>query len=207
MAYIYMDESWDLTFKTTPWNSKFFNITFLYVQNKRTVDSIIKKLHQWKKWRWEKINDSFFHSCHERKETIIKWLQIISNKDLYIMNLSINKENFNVNSDIDKHELYNKAVDELVNFVMSSNYLNNNEEIHFIASRRETNKTLNKKFITFLENNHKWDKISFEIWLPKIEKGLQVVDIASYAISKKYELNDYMMYNIIQDKILIEEKI
>ena len=123
------------------------------------------------------------------------------------MNLSINKENFNVNSDIDKHELYNKAVDELVNFVMSSNYLNNNEEIHFIASRRETNKTLNKKFITFLENNHKWDKISFEIWLPKIEKGLQVVDIASYAISKKYELNDHIMYNIIQDKILVEEKI
>lgn len=71
------------------------------------------------------------------------------------MNLSINKENFSIDSDTDKHELYNKAVDELINFVMSSNYLNNNEEIHFIASRRETNKALNKKFITFLENNHK----------------------------------------------------
>ena len=88
-----------------------------------------------------------------------------------------------------------------------SNYLNNSEWIHFIASRRETNKTLNERFINFLENNHKWDNISFEIWLPTKEKGLQVADMTSYAISKKYELNNEKMYNIIKDKILIEEKI
>ena len=207
MAYIYMDESGDLAFKETVWVSKFFNITFLYVQNKRIPDSIMKKIHQRKRWKWQKMNDSFFHSCHERKETIIKWLQIMHTKDLYIMNLSINKSKFHKNSDIDKHDLYNKAVDELINFVLNSNYLDNSSGICFIASRRETNKTLNERFINFLENNHKWDNISFEIWLPTKEKGLQVVDMASYAISKKYELNNEEMYNIIKDKILIEEKI
>ena len=207
MAYIYMDESGDLTFNWKVWTSKFFNITFLYVQNKRVADSVIKKLHQWKLWRWEKITDNFFHSCHERKETVLKWLQIISKKDLYIMNLSINKNKFQINSDIDKHDLYNKAVDELINFVINSKFLNNEEIIYFIASRRETNKALNEKFINFLEKNHKFEKISFEIWLPVNEKWLQVVDIISYAISKKYELNDYKMYDIIKDKILIEEKI
>ena len=72
----------------------------------------------------------------------------MSNKELYIMNLSINKKNFKVNSYINKHELYNKAVDELINFVINSNYLNNNDPIYFIASRRETNKTcrLNKQY-------------------------------------------------------------
>jgi len=207
MAYIYMDESGDLAFSWKIWTSKFFNITFLYVQNKRISDSIIKKLHQWKLWRWEKITDSFFHSCHERKETVFKWLQIIAQKDLYIMNLSINKNRFQTNFDIDKHDLYNKAVDELINFVLSSKFLNNDETINFIASRRETNKALNEKFINFLENNHKLEKIKFQIWLPINEKWLQVVDIISYAISKKYELDDYKMYDIIKDKILIEEKI
>ena len=207
MAYIYMDESGDLTFKQSIWVSKFFNITFLYVENKRTVDSIMKKIHQWKKWKWEKISDSFFHSCHERKSTVIKWLEIAANKELYIMNLSINKTNFNITSDMDKHDLYNKAVDELINFALSSNYLNNNDKIHFIASRRETNKALNEKFINFLSWKHQSDRISFEIWLPINEKWLQVVDMIAYAISKKYEMSDNKMYDIIKDKILIEEKI
>jgi len=123
------------------------------------------------------------------------------------MNLSINKNRFQTNFDIDKHDLYNKAVDELINFVLSSKFLNNDETINFIASRRETNKALNEKFINFLENNHKLEKIKFQIWLPINEKWLQVVDIISYAISKKYELDDYKMYDIIKDKILIEEKI
>lgn len=207
MAYIYMDESGDLTFNWKVWTSKFFNITFLYLQNKRIADSIMKKIHQRKIWRWEKISDSFFHSCHERKETILKWLQIIAQKNLYVMNLSINKSKFQFDDSINKHDLYNKAVDELINFVISSKFLDNNEIIYFIASRRETNKSLNEKFINFLENNHKSEKIRFEIWLPVNEKWLQVVDIVSYAISKKYELNDYKMYDIIRDKILIEEKI
>ena len=97
MAYIFMDESGDLSFNEKRWTSKFFNITFLYIKQRKIADSIMKKLHQRKKWKWNKINDSFFHSCHERKDTILKWLQIMSNKELYIMNLSINKKNFKVN--------------------------------------------------------------------------------------------------------------
>jgi len=42
------------------------------VQEKKIVENIMKKLHQRKKSKGEKITDSFFHSCHERKETIIK---------------------------------------------------------------------------------------------------------------------------------------
>lgn len=79
------------------------------------------------------------------------------------MNLSINKSKFQFDNSINKHDLYNKAVDELINFVISSKFLDNNEFIYFIASRRETNKSLNEKFINFLENNHKSEKIRFEI--------------------------------------------
>ena len=206
MAYIFMDESWDLSFKNTPWNSHFFHITFLYVQEKKIVENIMKKIHQRKKSKGETITDSFFHSCHERKETIIKWLKIIATKNILIMNLSLNKLKFHPSEDIDKHELYNQAVNELINFTLNSHYLNQ-EEIHFIASRRETNKSLNEKFLKFLSNHHTKDKITFEIWLPTKEKWLQVVDIIAYAISKKYELWDSTLYNLICDKILIEEKI
>ena len=78
------------------------------------------------------------------------------------MNLSLNKLKFHPSEDIDKYELYNQAVNELINFTLNSHYLNQ-EEIHFIASRRETNKSLNEKFLKFLSNHHTKDKITFEI--------------------------------------------
>ena len=90
---------------------------------------------------------------------------------------------------------------------MGTNFINQKEIIYFIASRRETNKTLNEKFLRFLNQNHQQQNIVFKIMNPAQEKGLQVVDIVSHAFFRKYEFDDNIEYQIIQDKILIEEKI
>ena len=71
---------------------------------------------------------------------------------------------------IDIHNLYNQAVDELLHFVFSSQFIDQNEIIYFIASRRETNKSLNQKFLQFLTNNHLHENIIFQIATPIQEK-------------------------------------
>jgi hypothetical protein len=121
------------------------------------------------------------------------------------MNLRIDKKRISTKEDI--HQIYNKAVDELINFALGTNFINQKEIIYFIASRRETNKTLNEKFLRFLNQNHQQQNIVFKIMNPAQEKGLQVVDIVSHAFFRKYEFDDNIEYQIIQDKILIEEKI
>ena len=204
MAYIFMDESWDLSNIEILGNTKFFNITFLYCKHKKIADYTIKKLYHWMFWKKIKVV-GVFHACHEKESSILKALKIISEKDFLIMNLRIDKAKLNKKEDI--HNLYNKAVDELLRFVFSSNFIDQNEIIYFIASRRETNKSLNQKFLQFLTNNHIHENIIFQISTPMQEKWLQVVDIVSHAFFRKYEFNDSTEYNLIQDKILIEEKI
>lgn len=204
MAYIYMDESGDLSNIEILWNTKFFNITFLYCKDKRTPNSIIKKLNRWMLWKWIKVV-WIFHACHEKESSILKALRLVSQKNIHIMNLRIDKSKFNKKEDV--HELYNKAVDELIRFVFSSRFVDKNEITFFIASRRETNKALNEKFLQFFKYKYQRENIKFQISTPIQEKWLQVVDIVSHAFFRKYEFNDTTEYNIIQDKILIEEKI
>lgn len=155
-------------------------------------------------WKWIKVV-WMFHACHEKESSILKALKLVSQKDVFIMNLRIDKVKINKKEDI--HELYNQAVDELIRFVFSSRFIYKNEITFFIASRRETNKALNEKFLHFLKYKYQKENIIFQISTPLQEKWLQVVDIVSHAFFRKYEFNDTTEYNIIQDKILIEEKI
>ena len=204
MAYIYMDESGDLSNIEVLGNTKFFNITFLYCKDKKIPNVIMKKLNRWMLGKWIKVVGTF-HACHEKESSILKALKLISEKDILIMNLRIDKVKISKKEDI--HELYNQAVDELIRFVFSSRFIDQDEIVFFIASRRETNKTLNEKFLQFLEYKYKQRNVVFQICTPLQEKWLQVVDIISHAFFRKYEFNDTKEYDIIQEKILIEEKI
>lgn len=79
--------------------------------------------------------------------------------------------------------------------------------IKLIASRRETNRFLNENFRDYLadqlHNNH---ELSLEVYIktPYEEKALQAVDIASWAIFRKYEYNDESFYRLLES-ILVEE--
>ena len=50
-------------------------------------------------------------------------------------------------------------------------------------------------------------KISVEIKTPAEEKSLQAVDFASWAIFRKYELQDNFYYNLIKGKIIEESSL
>jgi hypothetical protein len=61
--------------------------------------------------------------------------------------------------------------------------------------------------LQFLKHKYQRENIVFQISTPLQEKWLQVVDIVSHAFFRKYEFNDTTEYDIIQGKVLIEEKI
>lgn len=122
------------------------------------------------------------------------------------MALILNKEKVYTRLQNEKHILYNWVVNFLINVLISKNILPKDEKIFFVASRRETNKNLNENFVSYLksQNENKLD-IEFIIKTPYQEKGLQVVDVLSYAIYQKYENRNSDFYNIIK-RLIIGEK-
>ena len=51
MSYIYMDESWDLTFWAEWNNSKYFVISFLITKTEKDAEIIMKNFYKWTNWR------------------------------------------------------------------------------------------------------------------------------------------------------------
>ena len=122
------------------------------------------------------------------------------------MALILNKEKVYTRLQTEKHILYNWVVNLLIDVLITKNILPQEEKIFFIASRRETNKTLNENFLSYLKSQNK-DKLDIEfiIETPYQKKGLQVVDVLSYAIYQKYENGNDELYSMIE-KLIIEEK-
>ena len=122
------------------------------------------------------------------------------------MALILNKEKVYTRLQNEKHILYNWVVNLLIHVLITKNILPQEEKIFFIASRRETNKTLNENFLSYLKSQNK-DKLDIEFIkeTPYQKKGLQVVDVLSYAIYQKYENGNDELYSMIE-KLIIEEK-
>lgn len=122
------------------------------------------------------------------------------------MALILNKEKVYTRLQNEKHILYNWVVNLLIHVLITKNILPQEEKIFFIASRRETNKTLNENFLSYLKSQNK-DKLDIEfiIETPYQKKGLQVVDVLSYAIYQKYEHGNDELYSMIEN-LIIEEK-
>ncbi len=208
MVYIYMDESGDLGFDITKWRtSKFFVITFLITKDEKTPNIIMKKSFNWMKHKKIKIKWWVFHAFSHLESTIQKVLNIAIEYDISIMTLVLDKRKVYSYTNSEKHVLYNIIVNKLLDAVINKNLVSDKDEIiHFIASRRETSKTLNEQFVNYLKNKHKdQPNIIFEIKTPHQSKGLQLVDTISFSIYKKYENNNLDFYVIFEKKIKIED--
>jgi len=107
----------------------------------------------------------------------------------------------------EKHILYNYIVNILLDRILTRRFISQTDEVILIASRRETNKFLNKNFRDYLnrqiKNNHEIE-VQVEIKTPAEEKCLQAVDIASWSIFRKYEYGDDKYYQILKS-IIVEE--
>jgi len=212
MAYIFLDESGDLGFdfkkrKT----SKFFVITFLFAKDKKVVERMVKKIFKGFSKLEVKNHHGVLHAYKEAPRTRQKLLNMVrENNTSSVIVIYLNKRKVYSKLQDEKQVLYNYVTNILLDRVCTKKLIPIDEKISLIASRRETNKFLNQNFTAYLKNqvknNHKLD-IDIEIKSPTQEKSLQVVDMLSWSIFRKYEHGDESYYNIIKPNIIEENSL
>lgn len=206
MVYIYMDESWDLGFSQKEWSSRFFIVTCLMVQNPKDVEIIMKNVRKWAWWKGIKINGTFFHSNKESKDLVQKILKITMTKPVNVIVSIMDKTRILDKRKQNPHQLYNDLVASLLEQYISR-FLTPSDCVNFIASRRETKKSLKEQFYESI----KWKigdkcKVIIEIKGPWSDKGLEVVDAIAFAFHQKYEHDNRELYDLIKENILFECK-
>lgn len=201
-----MDESGDLGFGKRG-NSRYFVITFLCVQAKKPFEKIVSELHRTLKEKF-RLRGGVLHATSEEPTTITRALKrLVENGNCHVMVAYLDKFKSNFSKKIQKHTLYNDMVRSLLDRAISQGLISSNEEFTFIASQRETNVYLNNVFKNVLES-HISDKyrahLRIGIKKPYEEKILQLVDIVSWSIMRKYEHNDNTFYKLIENLITEE---
>lgn len=209
MAYIFLDESGDLGFNfKKKKTSKYFIITFLFAREKVSIERIVKKIFKGFSKIEVKNHNGVLHAFKETPKTRQKLLNMFREKNMSnVLVIYLNKKKVYTKLQDEKQVLYNYVTNILLDRVYTKKLIPTDEKISLIASRRETNKFLNQNFTTYLKsqtkNNHKID-IDIEIKSTTQEKALQVVDMLSWAIFRKYEHGDESYYNIIKSDIVEE---
>lgn len=209
MSYIYLDESGCLWFDFEKGKtSKYFVVTFLFVEDKRSVEKIIKKIFAGFSKVEVKRHCGSLHCYKEHPKTKTKLFRLLKQKDVSVMAIYLNKKKVYTKLQDEKHVLYNYITNILIDRIITKKLLKD-KDITLIASRRETNKFLNENFKSYLEasNWDKWLNLSVKIKTPTEEKCLQVVDACSWAIFRKHEHWDDEYYNILRSKIIEENSL
>jgi hypothetical protein len=204
-----MDESGDLGFNFKKVKtSKYFVITFVFTKDRVVLERMIKKVFKGFSKKDIKNNNGTLHAFKESPKTRQKLLNIFHEKKAAdIIVIYLNKSKVYTKLHDEKHVLYNYVANILLDRVCTKKLIPIDEKIKIVASRRETNKFLNDNFKSYLKgqikNNHKLD-IEIEIASTFAEKGLQVADMVSWAVFRKYEHGDDSYYNIIKQEIVEE---
>ena len=212
MAYIFLDESGDLGFNFKKRKtSKFFVITFLFAKDKRVLERMVKKIFRGFSKLEVKNHHGVIHAYKETPRTRQKLLNMVrQNNTSNVIVIYLKKSRVYANLQDEKQVLYNYVTNILLDRVCTKKLIPIDEKISLIASRRETNKFLNQNFTAYLKNqvknNHKLD-IDIEIKSPTQEKSLQVVDMLSWSVFRKYEHGDESYYNIIKPDIIEENSL
>lgn len=210
MANIFMDESGCLGFDfSKEGTSRYFVITFLFAANKRRLDKIVRKTFQAMPPRVRQSHNGVLHCYKEQPRIRMKLLSLLSEEeDVGIMAIRLNKEKVYATLQDEKSVLYNYVANILLDRIFSRKLVPLDEPLELIASRRETNKFLNENFESYLrkqvEKNHTV-KLDIRILPSHGDKGLQVVDFASWAIFRSYEQGDPSYYDVIRKRV-IEDK-
>lgn len=212
MAYILLDESGDLGFNfKKKKTSKFFVITFLFVEDKRPLEKMVKKVFKGFSKTEVKTHHGMLHAYKETPKTRQKVLNLFREKNISnVITIYLNKRKVYTRLQDEKQVLYNYVTNILLDRVCTKKLIPIDGKITLIASRRETNKFLNENFSAYLKDqartNHKLD-IEIDIKSPTQEKSLQVVDMLSWAIFRKYEHGDETYYNLIKQDIVEENSL
>jgi hypothetical protein len=207
-----MDESGDLGFNFSKQKtSKYFVVTFLFTNDKNALDKIVKSV--FKKFTRKQIetHNGVLHAYKETEATRMQCLQMF--RDAHagkVITIYLNKNKVYTKLQDEKQVLYNYVTNILLDRVFTKSLIPTDQKICLVASRRETNKFLNQNFSNYIvsqaKGNHKLD-IDVAIRTPQNEKGLQLVDVISWAIFRKYEHGEVSYYNEIKDTIVEENSL
>jgi hypothetical protein len=205
MAYIFLDESGDLGFDSQKKSSKYFVVTFLFVENKGPIEKVMKKAARNLSKKELKRYIGVLHACKEKPKTITKVLGVLNEKDISVLSIYLNKRKVYTKLKDEKHVLYNYISNILLDRLLTKRLVPLDSKIHLVASRRETNKFLNENFKSYLKhqvkNNHQLD-INIEVKVPSGEKCLQAVDFICWAIYQTTVTN-----SLTDDVVLHEQQL
>lgn len=208
MAYIFMDESGDLGFDSTKSKtSKYFVITFLFTQEKKPLEKVIKKVFSSFSKTELKHHSGTLHCYKEKPATRQKVLQSLAAKDVSVITILLNKSKVYTRLHDEKHFLYNYVTNILLDRICTKKIIPLDGPVRLVAAKRETNRFLNENFKDYLcvqaRDNHKV-QLEVDICHPSGEKSLQLVDFACWAVFRKYEHGDDTYYALIKEKIAEE---
>ncbi len=212
MVYIFLDESGDLGFNfKKKKTSRYFIITALLTKNKTQLEKIVKKIFRDLAPNEIKTRGGTLHAHKESPKTRQKLLGLFHNQTgTNIAVIYIKKQIAHTNLFKKKHHLYSQIINELLSRICEKELIPKNEILHIYASRRETNRSLNTHFSSYLKKELETHyKISAEICVlsPSAEKGLQVADMISWSIFRKYEHGDITYYETIAKEIIEENQL
>lgn len=209
MAYIFLDESGDLGFNfKKKKTSKYFVVTLLFAGDKRGLEKMVKKIFGGFSKLEIKNHRGVLHAYKETPKTRQRLLNLFhEHRNSNVLVIYLNKSKVYTKLQDEKHILYNYVTNILLDRVCTKKLIPTNEKIFLIASKRETNKFLNQNFSNYLSSqikgNHQLD-IEIEIKSPNQERALQVVDVLSWSVFRKYEHGDESYYNIFKQDIVEE---
>ncbi|MBI2411519.1 MAG: DUF3800 domain-containing protein [Candidatus Kerfeldbacteria bacterium] len=202
MQYIFIDESGDIgPNPDTPGTSRNFLIAAVITQNKKPLEKVVRNTHQRlrKKYR---MHHHMLHAAKEEHRTRLYFYEQLTLKELCVASICIDKKSdrkLNANT-------YITMTGQLITQIIQQLFFNTQEKIVIVLSRRETHAYLNEYVIDSLKKIilHT-SEIEIHIKKPQEEKSLQVADMISWALFRKYEYQNYYFYNIIKKKITIEK--
>ncbi len=207
MSFIFLDESGDLGFNPKKKNSKYFVITILSIEDKKTLEKIVRKVHRSLRKKIKRVGGGVLHSVKEKPKTRRKLLALIAKEDCRIMTISLKKEKVYTRLKDEKHVLYNYVTNILLDRIMTKKLISKDSKSNLVAEKRETNKFLNENFKTYLlkQIKNKFGlELEIEVKSPREEKALQAVDFVSWAIFRKYERKDSSYCELIKGRIVEE---
>jgi len=205
MTYVYFDESGDLGFDfSKQGTSNIFSIAFLIVNNTRPISTLVKKVFLSLPKALKRRNSGALHAQYEKASTVTKLLNGLSNKDIKVATIHLDKHKVLIASN--PNDLYANIVITLVNRLYADGVFDKSEQINLIASQRNTSKNLNERFSESIVNDAIGSSITVSIVKPTDDKCLQAVDFVSWAFWQKYAKDNSSYTDLIADIIIHEYK-
>jgi undecaprenyl pyrophosphate synthase len=178
----------------------------LAVDSKRQFEKIVVETHRNLRKKY-KMRSGALHAAHEEDSTRRRLLKKLSEKECKIMTVFLDKEKVFTRLNDEKEVLYNFITNILLDRIFNKKLVDVSIGLQVIASRRETNKFLNENFKNYIKNqmmSYNNISIAIDIKTPHQEKILQLADVVSWAIFRKYERGDENCYKLIKGKVVEE---